>query len=69
MQCKFTGKQDKTLTLLDLKDELAKAERLASRGLADNYILFTNARLTGVSEEKIKTAFEKISGIKHFVWM
>jgi hypothetical protein len=66
VQCKFTGKQDKTITLLDLKDELAKAERLASRGLADNYILFTNARLTGVSEEKIKTAFEEISGIKHF---
>jgi energy-coupling factor transporter ATP-binding protein EcfA2 len=67
VQCKFTGKQDKTITLLDLKDELTKAERLASRGLADNYILFTNARLTGVSEERIKEAFEKIPDIQHFV--
>ncbi|MGZ4976088.1 MAG: nSTAND3 domain-containing NTPase [Methylobacter sp.] len=66
VQCKFTSKRDKSLTLPDLKDELVKAERLASRGLADVYILFTNARLTGVSEEKIKEAFEKISGIKHF---
>lgn len=66
VQCKFTAKRDKTLTLSDLKDELAKAERLASRGLADNYILFTNARLTGVSEEKIKAAFEKTPGLKHF---
>lgn len=66
VQCKFTAKRDNTLTLPDLKDELAKAEHLASHGLADNYILFTNARLTGVSDEKIKLAFEDIPGIKHF---
>jgi len=66
VQCKFTAKRDKTFTISDLKDELAKAERLASRGLADNYILFTNARLTGASEAKIKAAFEKIPGVNHF---
>lgn len=65
-QCKFTAKADKTLQLSDLKDELAKAQRLASRGLADNYILFTNARLTGATEEKIRAAFEALPGIKHF---
>lgn len=65
-QCKFTAKADKSLQLSDLKDEISKVQRLASRGLADNYFLFTNARLTGVSEEKIRKAFEDIPGIKHF---
>jgi energy-coupling factor transporter ATP-binding protein EcfA2 len=63
-QCKFTSKADKALHLSDLTDERAKATRLASRGLADNYILFTNARLTGENEEEIKGAFEAIPGIK-----
>ncbi len=65
-QCKFTAKVDKCLLLTDLKDELAKAKRLASRELADNYILFTNARLTGATEEKIRKSFESIPGIKRF---
>jgi hypothetical protein len=50
-QCKFTSKADKQIQLADLKDELGKAKRLATRGLADNYFLFTNARLTGTNEE------------------
>lgn len=65
-QCKFTAKTDKLLQLSDLSDELAKAKRLASRGLADNYILFTNARLTGATESDIKAKFEGIPGIKRF---
>lgn len=66
VQCKFVGKVDKTINLYDLKDEVEKAKRLASRGLANNYILFTNARLTGVAVEKMQQAFEAISGINHF---
>jgi hypothetical protein len=65
-QCKFTAKADTILKSSDLKDELAKAHRLASRGLADNYILFTNARLIGTTEEKIRTIYENIPGIKRF---
>jgi hypothetical protein len=65
-QCKFTAKADKSLRLVELTEELVKAERLAARGLADNYILFTNMRLTGESEEEIKQTFETIPGIKHF---
>lgn len=65
-QCKFSAKADKILKLSDLKDELAKAQRLASRGLANNYILFTTTRLTGANEEKIRQAFEAIPGIKQF---
>ena len=66
VQCKFTAKADNQLKLGDLKDELAKAKRLAGRGLADNYFLFTNARLTGAAEEKIREAFLQIPGIKRF---
>lgn len=65
-QCKFTAKADKQLQLSDLKDELNKARHLAARGLCDNYFLFTNARLTGVSEATIRDAFLKLPGIKHF---
>ena len=59
-QCKFTAKPETLINLSDLTDELKKAERLAKRGLADNYFLFTNAKLTGVNDEKIRTEFEKI---------
>jgi hypothetical protein len=65
-QCKFTAKADKCIQLSDLADELAKAKRLAEKGLADNYVLFTNARLTGTSDEKIREAFEAVPAIKRF---
>jgi hypothetical protein len=64
VQCKFTAKADRHLKLSDLKDELAKAKRLAARGLADNYFLLTNARLTGAADESIRKAFEGIPGVK-----
>ena len=66
VQCKFTAKPDKILKLSDVKDELTKAKRLAARGLADNYFLFTNARLKGTSDEKVRETFEAIPGIKRF---
>ena len=65
-QCKFTAKAGKTMQLSDLDNELEKAGRLASRGLADNYILFTNAHLTGATEEAVRKTFEAIPGIRHF---
>lgn len=66
VQCKFFSDARKVLQLSDLSDELAKAARLAARGLADNYMLFTSARLTGAADEKIKSAFEAIPGLRHF---
>ncbi len=66
VQCKFTSQPGKTLKFSDLSDELAKAKRLAARGLADNYFLFTNARLTGSADEQIQAAFKAIPGIAHF---
>ena len=64
VQCKFTAQADKRIKLSDLKDELQKVRRLAGKGLSDNYILFTNSKLTGENEEKIREAFENIPGIK-----
>lgn len=66
VQCKFTLKAAKQIQLSDLRDELPKAKRLASRGLADNYLLLTNARLVGSAEEEIRQAFQRIPGIKRF---
>ena len=65
-ECKFTAKADLQIQLDDLKDELKKAKRLAERGLADNYFLFTNARITGNNELKIREAFLKVFGVKAF---
>jgi hypothetical protein len=65
VQCKFSQKPDRRLTLTSLKDELEKAARLASRGLADNYFLFTNMQLTGTTDETVRAAFEAIPGLEH----
>lgn len=66
VQCKFSSQANKVLHLNELNEELTKAERLAARGLADNYFLFTSGRLTGNSDEKIREAFMAIPGIKCF---
>lgn len=66
VQCKFTAAPGKHLALGDVSDELAKATRLANKGLADHYLLFTNAHLKGVVEEQLRAAFLGIPGIKNF---
>lgn len=63
-QCKFTSEPSKHITASSIKDELAKAERLAKKHLCDNYILFTNAKLKGTNDESIRELFEKIPNIK-----
>ena len=66
VQCKFTAKRDKHLSVGDLKDELEKAKRLAANGLADTYVLMTNAKLKGVTDEKLREEFLAIDGLDHF---
>jgi hypothetical protein len=66
VQCKFTAKADRQLSLTDLSAELENAARLAEKGLARNYFLLTNARLTGVAEEKIRRAFLDLPGVEAF---
>ncbi len=65
VQCKHTTKNDSIIKLSDLASELEKAKRLAKRGLADNYFLFSNSKLTGVNDEAIRLEFEKIPEIKN----
>lgn len=63
IQCKFLGKPGANLTLSDLKDELPKAEALAAQGLADDYVILTNAGISGDADKQICAAFEAV-GVK-----
>ncbi len=67
VQCKFTANPNETIKLSQLAGELEKAERLANKGLANNYFLFTNAKLTGSNDEKIRDKFESIPEIQKCV--
>ncbi len=67
VQCKFTSKRDKSLSLTQLADELDKARLLASRDLAKNYIIMSNYQVSGTAEEKIRQAFLEIDGISSFL--
>lgn len=60
IQCKFTSKETNNLSLSMLNDELTKAERLAERGLAHDYIILTNHAITGESELAIRAAFQGV---------
>lgn len=60
IQCKFTSKMDSNLTLSVLGDEIGKAAVLATKGLANDYIILTNHPVTGQSELAIKDAFQKV---------
>jgi hypothetical protein len=64
VQCKFSQKPGRSVSVASVAEELDKAARLASRGLADNYFLFTNMQLTGTADEAIRAAFEAIPGLK-----
>jgi hypothetical protein len=66
IQCKFTARRDEHLSLAALKDELIKAEILAQKGLAQTYLLITNAKVSGESDKAIREAFIKIKGINSF---
>ncbi|MGH8095537.1 MAG: hypothetical protein ACREIF_19065 [Chthoniobacterales bacterium] len=66
VQCKFTAKSSGFLRPADLRDEIAKAGRLASKGLARNYLLLTNASLSARTEEDLRRQFTSIPKIRHF---
>lgn len=63
IQCKFTSKPGATLSLTNVKSELAKAKRLAAKGLAEDYVLLTNFGISGDSAAEIAAAFEAV-GVK-----
>ncbi|KAA0571672.1 hypothetical protein FZ983_33185 [Azospirillum sp. B21] len=63
LQCKFMGKPGANLTLANLKNELPKAEQLAKDGLAEDYVILTNAGVSGEADKEICAAFEAV-GVK-----
>lgn len=66
-QCKFTAKDGKVLQLSDLDEEIEKVARLARKGLAQNYILLTNASLRAPVEQELRFKFERLRGVKKFI--
>jgi hypothetical protein len=66
VQCKFSSK-DAALSRSALLDEVVKATRLASKGLATNYILMTNLRVSGGVDEALREQFLAIPGIRKFL--
>ncbi|WP_125782597.1 hypothetical protein [Pseudoalteromonas rubra] len=66
VQCKFTSNYKAGIKVSDLRDDIEKAKRLAAKGLATHYILFTNAQLTGNQDELLRAVFESIDGIESF---
>ncbi|MGY4395287.1 transcriptional regulator CtsR [Sphingomonas sp. UYAg733] len=58
IQCKFTSRPDATLGAGDLTAELSKVQSLASRGLADDYVILTNHGVSGVAAAEIEARFK-----------
>ncbi|MCG7549027.1 hypothetical protein [Pseudoalteromonas sp. Of7M-16] len=66
VQCKFTSNYKAGIKVSDLRDDIEKAKRLAAKGFATHYVLFTNAQLTGNQDESLRAVFESIDGIESF---
>ncbi|MFJ8696779.1 nSTAND3 domain-containing NTPase [Streptomyces roseolilacinus] len=64
LQCKHTKKADTTLAPSELEDEFDKVSALAKRGVCGTYVLLTNARVTGASEEEIRRRL-RACGVAH----
>ncbi|HEV2737730.1 MAG TPA: hypothetical protein VGU66_04030 [Candidatus Elarobacter sp.] len=67
IQCKHFGDSDASLTLSSVSDELVKASRLTLKGLADNYVLVTNGRVSASQRAIICDKFRGTAGIKNCV--
>lgn len=65
VQCKFTGKRDKTLTPSDVTDDVEKVRKLVQNGRCACYILMTNAGLSGSAAGAIEAVFTD-AGVKQF---
>ena len=63
LQCKFISKPGASLSLSAMKAELPKAKQLAAKGLADDYVILTNAGVSGASDAEICAAFQAV-GVK-----
>ena len=64
LQCKHTKNVDSTLSASMLTEEFDKVSALVRRGLCGSYVLLTNARVTGASEETIRKRLME-AGVSH----
>ncbi|NBB26568.1 hypothetical protein GVM20_15655 [Porphyrobacter sp. SLTP] len=73
IQVKYLAGPGARLTLGKLVGELTKVEALVAEGLAEDYVIITNAGVTGVSEAAICKAFEakgvKVCRVYHGDWI
>lgn len=60
IQCKFTSIASHNLSVSEVSSEITKAKGLVDRGLCDNYILITNAGVSGTQTEAIESAFKDV---------
>lgn len=60
IQCKFIGKPGANLTFSSIQEEVRKAAALVEKGLATDYVILTNAGVSGEAEAKICKAFEAV---------
>jgi len=67
VQCKFTAKAGATLHVSQMTAEIEKVRKLGHKGLAQNYILMTNASLRAPVEEELRKRFLALRGVKRFV--
>lgn len=67
VQCKFTAKAGAQLRASQMAEEIEKVRRLGHRGLAQNYILLTNASIRAPVEEELRQRFLALRGVKRFV--
>lgn len=64
IQCKHTSRQNYSLTLSDIAEELEKVERLVNDNRCDTYVLMSNAGISGTRAAEIQSALENV-GVKH----
>jgi hypothetical protein len=64
VQCKHTTAHDSPLTASILDDDIKKAAHLASKGLADTYLVLTNHSVTGARDAEVVQALKNV-GVRH----
>src|SRR3546814_5783949 len=55
MQCKFSSRPGRRLSIADLESDIVKVQALAREGMSDAYLLMTNAGMSG----RTRVALEK----------
>jgi hypothetical protein len=65
VQCKFFSDEKHVLQRSDLANELTKARKLAQQGRAQNYLVFTNAAVTGRTDDEVVRMFCELPGIQN----